>query len=70
MASLRPRPTVMTLTERAASRVRELVENSDRPVAGVRVGVRKGGCAGMEYTLGQSEAGRTGSGGVVPVTIR
>jgi len=24
---------------------------ADRPVAGVRVGVKNGGCAGMEYTM-------------------
>ena len=51
MASVRPRPSVMTLTERAAARVRELTEGAERPIAGVRVGVKKGGCAGMEYTL-------------------
>jgi iron-sulfur cluster assembly protein len=47
----RPRIAVMKLTERAAGRVRELVESAERPLAGVRVGVKKGGCAGMEYTL-------------------
>ena len=47
----RPRPSVMRLTEAAAARVRELVDNADRPIAGVRVGVKKGGCAGMEYTV-------------------
>jgi iron-sulfur cluster assembly protein len=41
----------MKLTERAAGRVRELIESADKPLAGVRVGVKKGGCAGMEYTL-------------------
>jgi iron-sulfur cluster assembly protein len=41
----------MHLTERAAGRVRELIANAARPIAGVRVGVKKGGCAGMEYTL-------------------
>jgi len=41
----------MKLTERAAGRVRELLETADKPLAGVRVGVKKGGCAGMEYTL-------------------
>lgn len=41
---------VITLTDRAAARVREIVES--RPgSAGIRVGVRKGGCAGMEYTI-------------------
>ena len=51
MASLRPRPSVMTLTERAAARVHEIIDASDKPLAGVRVGIRNGGCAGMAYTL-------------------
>jgi iron-sulfur cluster assembly protein len=46
-----PRLAVMQLTERAAERVRELIANAAKPLAGVRVGVAKGGCAGMEYTL-------------------
>lgn len=41
----------MTLTDAAVARVREIVETADHAVAGVRVGVRKGGCAGMSYTL-------------------
>jgi iron-sulfur cluster assembly protein len=49
-------PSVMRLTERAASRVRELIDSADRPLAGVRVGIKKGGCAGMEYTLEGVEA--------------
>jgi iron-sulfur cluster assembly protein len=52
----RPRIAVMKLTERAAGRVRELMDNAGRPLAGVRVGVKKGGCAGMEYTLEAIEA--------------
>lgn len=44
-------PKVMTLTEAAANRVRTILSNADRPVAAVRVGVKNGGCAGMEYTL-------------------
>ena len=51
----RPRPTVISLTEAAAARVRELVEGSDTPVAGVRVGVKNAGCAGMAYTLDKVE---------------
>jgi len=47
----RQRPAVMHLTERAADRVRDLLANAAKPLAGVRVGVAKGGCAGMEYTL-------------------
>lgn len=56
MASARPRPAVMRLTEAAAARVRALVENADHPIAGLRVGIKKGGCAGMEYTLEPVEA--------------
>lgn len=47
----RPRPSVISLTEAAAERVRALVEASDKPLAGVRVGVKNAGCAGMAYTL-------------------
>ena len=41
---------VMSLTDAAAERVREIMENSDKPVLGLRVGVKNGGCAGMSYT--------------------
>jgi iron-sulfur cluster assembly protein len=55
MATARPRPQVMRLTEAAAARIRELIAKSDRPIAGVRVGVKNGGCAGMSYTLEYAE---------------
>lgn len=42
--------SVMSLTDRAAERVREIVDDRDE-VLGIRVGVKKGGCAGMEYTI-------------------
>jgi iron-sulfur cluster assembly protein len=51
MPALRPSPKVMTLTEAAAQRVREIMNRSERPVVGLRVGVKNGGCAGMEYTM-------------------
>lgn len=47
----RPRPQVMRLTDAAAARIRELTARAERPVAGLRVGVRNGGCAGMSYTI-------------------
>jgi iron-sulfur cluster assembly protein len=49
----------MTLTEAAAERVREIMSNGDRPVAGLRVGVKNGGCAGMEYTMEWAERQET-----------
>jgi iron-sulfur cluster assembly protein len=51
MASRLLRRQAMTLTEAAAARVRELTEKAGRPIAGVRVGVKNGGCAGMSYTM-------------------
>jgi iron-sulfur cluster assembly protein len=47
----RPRPKVVTLTERAADRVREIMGKAEKPYAGLRVGVKNGGCAGQEYVL-------------------
>ncbi|MGN6448051.1 MAG: Fe-S cluster assembly scaffold SufA [Brucella intermedia] len=41
---------VMTLTDKAADRVREIIASRDGAL-GIRVGVKKGGCAGMEYTI-------------------
>ena len=51
----RPRPSVISLTEAAAARVRELVAGSDRPLTGLRVGVKNAGCAGMAYTMDMVE---------------
>ena len=52
----RPRPKVVTLTERAAERVREIMDKAEKPYAGLRVGVKNGGCAGQEYILEYAEA--------------
>jgi iron-sulfur cluster assembly protein len=41
----------MTLTDAAAERVRQIMAKSQTPVAGLRIGVKNAGCAGMEYTL-------------------
>ena len=45
----RPRPKIVTLTDAAAARVKEIVAKGEKPY--LRVGVVNGGCAGMEYTL-------------------
>jgi iron-sulfur cluster assembly protein len=47
----RPRPKVVTLTEAAAARVKEIMARAEKPYAGLRVGVKNGGCAGQEYIL-------------------
>lgn len=55
-ARRRPRVQVVTLTDAAADRVRAIMTKSDRPLYGVRIGVRNGGCAGMSYTMDYAEA--------------
>lgn len=47
----RPRPKVVTLTDAAAARVKEIMDRADKPYAGLRVGVKNGGCAGQEYVF-------------------
>jgi iron-sulfur cluster assembly protein len=56
MATARPKSQVMRLTEAAASRIKSVMEQAGKPVAGVRVGVKNGGCAGMEYTMEYADA--------------
>src|SRR5258705_7181791 len=56
----RPRPKVVTLSDTAAERVREIMaksrqEGAEKPYAGLRVGVKNGGCAGQEYVLEYAE---------------
>jgi iron-sulfur cluster assembly protein len=54
----RPRPKVVTLTDAAAARVRELMAARSGENGGgvLRVGVKNAGCAGMEYTLSYADA--------------
>jgi iron-sulfur cluster assembly protein len=52
----RPRPKVVTLSDAAAERVREIMAKAETPYAGLRVGVKNGGCAGQEYVLEYAEA--------------
>jgi iron-sulfur cluster assembly protein len=51
MATARPRPQVMKLTDAAAARIKDIMSKSEQPIAGLRVGVKNGGCAGMAYTM-------------------
>ena len=55
MATPRPRLQVMRLSDAAAERIKAIVARADKPIAGVRVGVRNGGCAGMAYTMDYAE---------------
>ena len=51
----RPRPKVVSLTDRAAERVREILSKAEKPYVGLRVGVKNGGCAGQEYVLSYAQ---------------
>ena len=42
---------VLSLTDAAATRIKAIIADADRPIAGLRVGVKNGGCAGMSYTM-------------------
>ena len=43
---------IMTMTDAAADRVKDIVfARAEEGAQGVRVGIKKGGCAGMEYTV-------------------
>ncbi len=55
MASPRPRPQVMRLTEAAADRIKAVMAKAEQPIAAVRVGVKNGGCAGMSYFMEYAE---------------
>ena len=55
MVQARPRPQVMRLTDAAAARIRALMARSGNPQSALRIGVKKGGCAGMEYTMAWAE---------------
>ena len=46
----------MRLTEAAAERLRALTAGAGKTIEGVRIGVKNGGCAGMEYTMSYAEA--------------
>ncbi len=56
MSTPRPRPTVLTLTDAAAQRVKTIMASKGPSIAGLKIGVKKGGCAGMEYTMDWAES--------------
>ncbi len=42
---------LMSLTDAAAERIRQLMAQRGKPAAGIRLGVRAKGCSGLSYTL-------------------
>jgi iron-sulfur cluster assembly protein len=51
----RERPKAVRLSDAAATRIREIMDNAEGQYQGVRVGVTNGGCAGMSYTMDYAE---------------
>ncbi|BCM85927.1 Fe-S cluster assembly scaffold SufA [Methylobacterium indicum] len=51
---------VMSLTDAAATRIKGIMADAERPIAGLRVGVKNGGCAGMSYTMEYAEERKAG----------
>ena len=42
---------IITLSDSAALRIKEIMSNAEKNALGVRVGVKSGGCAGMSYVM-------------------
>ena len=42
---------IITLSDNAANRIKEIMEKSNNTSIGVRIGVKSGGCAGMSYVM-------------------
>lgn len=55
MSQVYEMPKAITLTDRAATRVKDIMAKSETPKIGIRLGVKNGGCAGMEYTMDYAE---------------
>ena len=47
---------LIRLTDAAADRVRALMARAEKPVFGLRIGVRARGCSGMSYVVEYADA--------------
>lgn len=57
MTMTKARPKVITLTDAAAARIKAIMaQKKGEGVAGLKIGVKKGGCAGMEYTMSWADS--------------
>ncbi|MEQ8966400.1 MAG: iron-sulfur cluster assembly accessory protein [Azospirillaceae bacterium] len=52
---MKPLPPAMKITDAAAARVKEIIAGADKPILGVRVGVRTRGCSGLSYYMEYAE---------------
>ena len=51
MSQLLSMPKAIQLTDRAAMRIKFIIENAENRYIGLRLGLKNAGCAGMEYTM-------------------
>ena len=51
----RERPKALRLTTAAAEQIRSAMAKSEKPVVGIRIGLKNAGCAGMSYTMDYAE---------------
>ena len=51
MSTLHARPSILSLTDAAAGQIARIMAKKNGDVAGLKIGVKNGGCAGMEYTM-------------------
>ena len=51
--------SILTLTEAAADRVKDLIARADKPVLGLRVGIDTKGCSGHSYVVEYAEEKKT-----------
>ncbi len=42
---------IISLSENAAKRIKEIMSSAEKQSLGVRIGVKSGGCAGMSYVM-------------------
>lgn len=52
----RERSKALRLTDAAAEQVKAAIARAEKPVVGIRVGLKNAGCAGMTYTMDYAEA--------------
>ena len=60
VATRRPRPAPITVTEDAARRIAEIIAKAPVPAAGVRLTTPKRGCSGLAYSLDYVQAAKSG----------
>ena len=60
VATRRPRPAPITVTEDAARRIAEIIAKAPVPAAGVRLTTPKRGCSGLAYSLDYVQEAKPG----------